>query len=450
MSVMTRRTFASLIATPTFAQTNISSALSTARNFCSHEHWGSIDSIGTFPGGYRADIVQGALPTRNTSLFDLLIEPYLRGVLISSGVDRKILTRPEGWKEFSALRSALREYQFNGIFQCTRRGILSLYRTDISALDAVSLARLDGAIERNYKSPLDWYRKSMARANFSELIRPVHPEFYHRQESSASARDESFTRTVMRIDPFLDFWTGPAERRSSLSDDSGVEPADAKSWRAFLAYWLDQAEQNRAVGIKQLQAYRRDLAFEARSDNDINDWKGLSSPDSCRKLQDWIVHECCKQAHDRGWAHQIHVGTHNLPNSSPLPLVPLARRYPRMKVVMIHCWPFIEEAGTLARQNPNIYIDTCWQPILNPAFFRTAIEQWWNYVPSDKITCGHDATTVEMAVGSSLFTREILADVVQQQKKRFGLHEADLIRAAKNMLHGNAARIYGYGLDNQV
>ncbi len=65
---------------------------------------------------------------------------------------------------------------------------------------------------------------------------------------------------------------------------------------------------------------------------------------------------------------------------------------------MIHCWPFLEEAGTLARQNPNFYIDTCSQPILNPAFFRTAIAQWWKYVPSGKITCGHDATTVEMAV----------------------------------------------------
>ncbi len=450
MSVMTRRTFASLIASPTFAQTNISAALRAAPNFCSHEHWGSIESIGTFPGGYRADITQGALPTRNTSLFDLLIEPYLRGVLISSGIDRNVLTRPSGWKEFSALRSALREYQFNGIFQCTRRGILSLYGVDISALDGVSLARLDGAIERNYKSAFGWYRKSMAAANFSELIRPVHPEFYRRQESSTSARDESFTRTVMRIDPFLDFWTGPAERRSSLSDVSGVEPVDAKNWRALLAYWFDQAQLNRAVGIKQLQAYRRDLAFEARSDSDIKDWQGSSSLDARRKLQDWIVHECCKLAHDRGWAHQVHVGTHNLPNSSPLPLAPLARRYPRMKVVMIHCWPFLEEAGTLARQNPNIYIDTCWQPILNPSFFRTAVEQWWNYVPSDKITCGHDATTVEMAVGSSLFTREILTDVVREQKNRFGLREKDLIRAAKNMLHGNAVRIYGYGLDSEV
>ncbi len=84
----------------------------------------------------------------------------------------------------------------------------------------------------------------------------------------------------------------------------------------------------------------------------------VSSPDARRKLQDWIVHECCKYAQDIGWAHHVHVGTHNLPNSSPLPLAPLARRYPSMKVVMIHCWPFLDEAGTLARHNANIFIDT--------------------------------------------------------------------------------------------
>jgi hypothetical protein len=441
---MTRRSFACLSGAAAFAQRRSGPALATAPNFCSHEHWGSIDSIGAFPGGYRADIEQGARPRQSTSLFDLLLDPYLRGVLISSGTDRGALSRREGWDGISALQPILREHQFNGIYQCTRRGILTLYGLDISSLDSASTARLDSAIDRNYKSPFGWYQSAMKKAHFSELIRPVHPEFYRRQETPGSAKQEaSFTRTVMRIDPFLDLWTGVAERRADLFGMSGTEAADAKSWRTFLSYWFHQAQENQAVGIKQLQAYRRDLDFQPQSDTEIDDWKGTSSPAARRKLQDWIVHECCKQAQDRGWAHQVHVGTHNLPNSSPLPLASLARRYPRMKIVMIHCWPFLDEAGTLARQNPNIYIDTCWQPILNPAFFRTAMTQWWNYVPSDKVTCGHDATTVEMAVGSSLFTREILSDVLQYQMTSLGLPQKELIRAAKNMLHGNAVRIYG-------
>lgn len=405
--------------------------LSTVPNFCSHEHWGSIDSIGAFPGGYRADIEQGAQPKKATTLPDLLLDPYLRGVLLAAGAD------------LSTLKTVPREHQFNGIYQCTRRGILALYGIDISTLNPAAAARLESAIGRNYQAPFGWYRKAMAKAHFSDLIRAVHPEFYRRQESPKAAQLEaSFTRTVMRIDPFLEFRTLPAERRRELSELAGVEPDDPKSWRAFLSYWFAQAQQNRAAGIKQLQAYRRDLDFQPRSDDEV-DWKADASPDALRKFQDWMVHECCKQAQDRGWAHQVHVGTHNLANSTPLPLAALARRYPRMKIVMIHCWPFLAEAGTLARQHANVYIDTCWQPILNPEFFRTAMTQWWNYVPSNKIMCGHDATTVEMAVGSSLFTREILSQVLQEQALRFGAPENELIRAAKNMLHGNAAGVYG-------
>lgn len=248
-------------------------------------------------------------------------------------------------------------------------------------------------------------------------------------------------RTVMRIDPFLDFLTGPPERRKRMIELSQIEPSDAGSWRAFLDYWFDQAARGGAVGIKQLQAYRRNLDFAFRPDDEIR-WTETSEQEA-RKRQDWIVHECCKRAHERGWAHQVHVGTHNLPHSSPVPLSTLARRYSSMKIVMIHCWPFLEEAGTLARQVPNIYIDTCWQPILNPQFFRSAMAQWWNYVPGHKITCGHDATTVEMAAGSALYTREILSEVLGEQTRHSGFTAGQIRKAAQQVLHDNAAQLYG-------
>ena len=41
-------------------------------------------------------------------------------------------------------------------------------------------------------------------------------------------------------------------------------------------------------------------------------------------FQDWIMHECCKQAHDRGWPHQVHVGTHNLPHHMQFQGIPAA------------------------------------------------------------------------------------------------------------------------------
>ncbi len=54
--------------------------------FCSHEHWGSIFSIGQFPGGFNADLMPGALPQRETTLMDLLADPYMAGSLMGNGV----------------------------------------------------------------------------------------------------------------------------------------------------------------------------------------------------------------------------------------------------------------------------------------------------------------------------------------------------------------------------
>src|SRR4051794_10318449 len=119
---MTRRDFAAFFGTAA-ASGQRRLDLSTTPNFCSHEHWGSIESIGTIPGGYRCDYEQGARPHGMTTLFDLLMEPYLRGVLLSSGVNRDQLARSSGWKWYQNIQQVLRPYVFSGIHQCTRRGI---------------------------------------------------------------------------------------------------------------------------------------------------------------------------------------------------------------------------------------------------------------------------------------------------------------------------------------
>jgi hypothetical protein len=212
-----------------------------------------------------------------------------------------------------------------------------------------------------------------------------------------------------------------------------IEPADAASWRTFLRNIFDRAAAQGALGIKQLQAYRRNLDYQPRADGDLR-WSGQRTPAETTVFQDWVMHECCRLADERGWPHQVHVGTNNLPQSDPLPLGPLARRYPNMKIVMIHCWPYLREAGWLAKFHSNVYIDTCWQPVLNPAFFREGLAIWWNYVPHHKITCGHDSTTLEMACGSALFTREILAESLSERKLNMGakreIAETGRLRAA--------------------
>jgi len=249
---------------------------------------------------------------------------------------------------------------------------------------------------------------------------------------------------VLRIDPFLNFWTVANKRRDQLTDQLGIDPADSRSWRDFLEKMFALATEHGCIGIKQLQAYFRSLKFDPVNDSEVK-FRGELSDQEVKKFQDWVMHTCCELANHRNWPHQIHVGTHNHPDSNPLPLEKIAKKYPNQKIVMLHCWPYIEEAGYLAQGHPNVYIDTCWQPILNPDFLRQSMDTWLAYIPLNKITMSNDSTSVEMASGASMITRKVLVEKLGSQKNKAGLFDHEIREMAEQLLHNNAVDIYGIG-----
>ncbi len=437
--------------------------LSDLPNFCTHEHWGSIQSIGEMPTlGFRCDTTAGALPLRNTSVWDLFLDPYEHGWLKAGKKDPHTAAKEAGFTDFlqwwqQSPTESLKVFQqliqsslLTGGFQCTRKGIQLLYERDLEKFDSDDWSFVDARVAEHYHNPFKWYRQAMKQANFSELIRPVQPEFYIWKQSEETKHEEALmTKTVMRIDPLTDFWKEKSARRDELSKITGIEPVDARSWKLFIEKLFDIAESGGAVGIKQMQAYRRSLHFQQHSDKDVR-FRGKLSDSEITKFQDWVVHECCRQCHARKWPHQVHVGTHNLSASTPLPLQHLAQKYPDMKLVMIHCWPFLQEAAFLAKLVPNIYVDTCWLPVLNPEFLREAFHYWLGYVPAHKIMLGHDSTHVEMAAGSSIFTREILSESLAKYQRKLDLTARSVKSIAADMLHNNAVRLYGMGKEYTV
>ncbi len=421
--------------------------LSGIPNFCGHEHWGSIMALGTVDEGFRADVLAGALPKRPVTVWDLVLDPYGWGWLTSGGSDLGEVMRAAGRKDFFtwwnedpagafwAAKPLLERHRLTGVFRCTVRGIQALHGVDIASFDSEAWSEADLRVAAAYEDIHTWHPQAMAKAGFDGLVRAVHPEFYSRADDlNGEIREKAYLRTVMRIDPLVKLWSKKCVRRDQLADMTGVDPVDAKSWREFIGRLLDRARDGGGVGIKQLQAYTRPLDFQPRDDGDVK-FRGSLTDGEERAFGDWVVHECCKQAHDRCWPHQVHVGTNNLAQSSPLPLEALAKRYPDMPLVMLHCWPFLSEAGHLAKQVPSVHIDTCWQAVLNPAFYGEAMRMWLGYVPMHKMMCSHDATSVEMAAGSALFVREMLAKEIAAVG---GGRDA-----ATALLHDNAARLYG-------
>ena len=310
----------------------------------------------------------------------------------------------------------------------------------------------------------------MRQTHLSTLLRTVVPQYFTQVASGEEAeKEQRYTDTVLRLDPILamlpkkggsdddafitetpDWWPSkhvrilPSDLRTELIDAVGVLPRDANGWREFLANTFDLVAAGGCCGLKDMAAKIRPLSFELRSDSEVP-FRGVESFEDAVIFQDWVWHECCKLADDRSWPWQVHTGTTTLQDSCPLPLESTIKRYRNVKWVLLHCWPYLSECGFLARSHPNVWVDTCWLPLLNPHFFRQAIQEWIQYVPLSKIHCGHDAHSVEEAAGSSLITREILGEILYEQWTSSGLTEEEILRIARDILHNNAVRVYRIG-----
>lgn len=427
-------------------------------NFCAHEHWGSIAAVGGGEDGFRADTEAGACPVRPVSVWDLVLDPYGGGWMHSGGTNPDQLARDGGGGDsfaawwavapeaaFSAIRPHLEHRRLTGVFKCTARGVRFLHGVDLAQLGFDDWLEADKRIGAAYGDLHAWHRSAMKSAAFSGLIRPVHPLYYWRAENAAAAAAErAYCGTILRIDPLVRMWREKCPARDELAQATGVDPVDVRSWREFIGRICDRAAANGGTGIKQLQAYSRDLDFSVVDGKNVR-FRGELDETQQRAFGDWVVHECCRQAHDRGWPHQVHVGTNNLTESGPLPLEALARRYPKMNVVMLHCWPFLSESGYLAKMCPNMFADTCWQPILNPEFLHRSFMEWLGYVPLHKIMCSQDATSVEMAVGSSQYQKEMLLFEIEGECGGMSLDQGARRGAALALLHNNAVRVYGVG-----
>lgn len=431
-------------------------AISRVPIFCAHEHWGSINAVGMDKNGFRSDTVAGAEPQRDVCIWDIVLDPYFGGWVFEAGQDVHALAVKHGhdglldwWKQNPAqvlemLGDALRAQHYTGAFQCIRQGIQVLHGPDITSHELAAWQQADDAIKTRYSAIFDWYQTAMKQLNVSTLIRPVHPEYF--LDAGPRAADErAIMHPIMRIDSLLDLWQEKCPRRDRLAAALGVEPRDAKSWRNFITSLFDLAAKNGNVGIKQLQAYTRNLDFAQRSDREVK-FSGALDHEEQIVFQDWVMHECCKQAHDRGWPHQIHAGTHNLTQSSPLPLGVLAERYPKMKLVLLHCWPFLVESGFLAKHKPNVYLDACWQTILNPAYMEQAWFQWLGYLPATKMMCSQDSTSIEMAAGSMAVTRRLLTQALVKQGSAGNIPETTVSVYASAILNNNAVAVYGVGM----
>jgi len=115
------------------------------------------------------------------------------------------------------------------------------------------------------------------------------------------------------------------------------------------------------------------------------------------------------------WGHA------DLQQSNPILLHNLLidKRYENVTWVLLHGGnPYVGETTYLARMFPKVNVDFTWISWMTRARFRMALAEWIEIVPHGKFCFGSDSSSPESIVGTGEITREVIANVLEDQMAR--------------------------------
>lgn len=408
-----------------------------------HEHISSLASFGAADDlFFPADEIPQLEPCRSTYLNDLLLSPYYAGPLFAAGYQPS--DGPLGQKKsflqwFERIRPSLALTQNIGTYRTLSVAFRSLYGCTLE--DAASAWRLNQQIESNYSNYPAWYQSVMQRANTKRIIKPVHPQYFR---NAADGFETPYAKPIARIDSLFGLIRDGGLDFTCLQRSMGLFPQKLDDCVEAVDHFYSLI-QDRAVGIKQLQAYRRPLYTTTPAYSEARQAfpEAIAhGGEAARVVQDYL-HRCIlEKAEQLSLPYQIHTGMTNLKNSSPADLEPLVQQYPHIRFVLLHCYPYLSEAVYLARTYSNCFIDTSWLAIQGDRILENALTQYLSMLPLNKITLSVDATSLEEYYGGVDISRKLLARVLGKavQKKELTVAGAEL--AAESLLHTNADSLY--------
>jgi hypothetical protein len=214
--------------------------------------------------------------------------------------------------------------------------------------------------------------------------------------------------------------TRPVLRIESVAAGEGRHLGDAA--RAQLA----GARRAGFAGLKTIIAYRGGLDFDAL-------------PDAARARL--VAALEVNEAGGDPLPVQIHAGFGDpdllLPRADPSYLKPLFERFPDTSFVLLHCYPFVREAGWLASVYPNVFLDLS---LTIPHVSRPAavLAEAVELAPLSKLLYASDAVrTPELYLLAAVWWRDALARVLSEL-----LPDRAAEAGARLILRENAVRLY--------
>jgi uncharacterized protein len=200
---------------------------------------------------------------------------------------------------------------------------------------------------------------------------------------------------------------------------------------------IESARDNGFVALKTIAAYRGGLDFDALVPSTRTD----RIEGTRVKITLTAVLEA-NEATGNPLPVQVHAGFGDsdlfLPRVNPGYLKPLIERFRETTFVLLHCYPFVREAGWLAHVYGNVYFDLS-LTIPHVARPTEAIREALELAPVSKLLYASDAArTPELYYLAAKWWREALAEVLPDL-----LDGDDAADAGTKILRDNARSVYG-------
>ena len=384
--------------------------------------------------------------------FYSLFEHYCRSDLMAAGAGEQVMAEladrniPEGqrWEKFRPLLSRIRTASYARAALIVVRDLLGFEDLDDGTYEEV------GEKLRGLNKPGLYEFVLRERCNLAACIQcwqlgTPGPEWFYHLAPSHDLVDLAGAKDLERLAEGLG--------REVKELDDVLEHMDAA-----LSEWVADPQ---VVGIKSGHAYSRSLAFRKTTRTEarralrrVLSARRQARPEDARRLQDFLVFELAARAGAAGLPLVIHTGLqagnyNRIADADPLLLQDLIAANRQTRFDLFHGgMPWVRQIAVLAKQFPNVYLNMAWMHVISPTQARSALAEWLDMVPNNKVFgFGGDYSIVEKVYGHLKIARQNIAGVLADKvhEGAWSRREASLV--ARRLMRDNPAEFYGLDLD---
>lgn len=262
---------------------------------------------------------------------------------------------------------------------------------------------------------------------------------------------------------YSDTYTQPCDRASVhlLEDLSGISIYSLNTYVQALDKYIDDEIKAGMVGFKwHITPFMREHSYDLPNQQEASAAldKILTGPtrgslfsalgysyQEMKPLHDYLQNHLIHKAIEYDVPLQIHTGTfgvtsgNKLENSRPSLLSTMFMRYPQAKFNLLHSsWPYCREVAEIARQFPNVYLNTTWMQIISPIAFKDYMKEWALWVPTKKILgYGCDEFNVLNSCACAEIYRDLMSEVLAELTEEGRMTEKDAIFYANRVSREN-------------